>query len=584
MENSHKTLRLYIPISEKCCVSPSLSHCRGPASPFKTSLKPQQGRTSRCEEEEGTAETDKQGQTDKFGLIDLRETLKALDDFSEIHWLTELLPLCLECQSFISMGNQQGMKIKPRCHGYDENRDALPKSPRFQIPRKRRRRAEGLVYTDNSQHNLKMTPSTLRVPSKARRLTRLQITSSPTFGEWDSEEDRQIICTPASRRKRVLGSPQELQPSWRVKPPDALSADFRHSKSRDDVSVKEKCALPDSDTDLSEYDNDMYSTCISPTSLEPTGKREDNARNTQKARIIRPESDQKKEAEGGEEKSSQWLYEEMGRKAVAQRVMGKIEELEGIIRRVSLSSSDWIREEEAQFILDGCVDEERHRCRAEFGSQNKGCSEDKPQLIEEFHALGEALSQSLRQVLKVEGANTEREPFTEAKKTSSQPNNIGSTRKPLNLSSHSYPFAPNVPSDSSSPSLSAVGETSPVPTPSLSAILDVSQRTSSSFEGMSPILSPLFTSSRTDQHEKDISDRHRGWISSVGDSLFPQWAGGCRSSDGRKTFSQENLRLSEQNQTQTSRCTSETDDLLSSGIYANYATTTRSYMCVIKCN
>lgn len=578
-------------------MSPSLSHCRGPASPFKASLKPQQGLTSRCEEEKGTAETDKQGQTEKFGLIDLRETLKALDDFSEIRWLTDLLPLCLECQSFMSMGNQQGMKIKPHCHGNDENRDALPKSPRFQIPRKRRRRAEGLVY---SQHNLKMTPSTLRVPSKARRLTRLQITSSPTFGEWDSDEDRQIICTPASRRKRVLGSPQELQPSWRVKPPDALSADFRHSKNRDDLSVKEKCALPDSDTDLSEYDNDMYSICISPTSLEPTGKREDNARDTEKARIIRPESDQKKKAEGGEEKSSQWMYEEMGRKAAAQRVMGKIEELEGIIRRVSLSSSDWIREEEAQFILDGCVDEERHRCRAEFGSQNKGCSEDKPQLIEEFHALGEALSQSLRQVLKVEGPNAEREPFTEAKETSSQPNNIGSTRKPLNLSSHSYPFAFNVPSDSSSPSLSAGGETSPVPTPSLSAILDVSQRTSSSFKGMSPILSPLFTSSQhslplsqTDHHEKDISDCHRGWISSVGDSLFPQWAGGCRSSttasggtenDGRKTFSQENLRLSEQNQTQTFRCTSETDDLLSSGNYATYATTTRSYMCVMKCN
>ncbi|XP_051265966.1 uncharacterized protein LOC127368821 [Dicentrarchus labrax] len=243
MENTHKTLRLYIPISESSCVSPSLSHCRGPASPSEAPLKPQQGLTSNCKEE-GPAETVKQGQADKFGLTDLKKTLKALDDCSEIGWLTELLPLCLECQTFISMGNQQGTKIKPNCHGYEDNRDTLPKSPRFQIPRKRRRKLEGHVYPGAFQHNLKMTPGTQRVPPKARRLTKLQIMSSPTFGDWDLEEDRQIICTPAARRKRVVGkervslleernrSPQELKPTWRAKLPDASSANFTFSKKK----------------------------------------------------------------------------------------------------------------------------------------------------------------------------------------------------------------------------------------------------------------------------------------------------------------------------------------------------------------
>lgn len=575
-------------------MSPSLSHCRGPASPFKASLKPQRGLTSNCEEEEGTAEAEEQRRTDKLSLLELRETLKALDDFSEIRWLTELLPLCFECQAFTSMGNKQGMKIKPYCHGYAENRDASPKSPRFQIPRKRRRRVEGQVYTDNSQRNVKMTPRTLQVPSKSRRLTRFQITRSPTFGEWDSEEDRHIICTSAFRRKRVIGSPQELQPSWRVKLPDALSADFPVNK-KDDLSVKEECALPDSDTDLSEYDNDMYSMYISPTSLEPSRKTKDNARNTQEAQIIQPESgkDQENKAEGGEVKSSQWMHVEMGKKAAAERVLGKIEELEGIIRRVRLNSSDWVREgsngrDEAPFTLDGCTDEDKHRCRAEFGSQNKECNKDKPELIEEFHALCEALSQSLRQVLKMEGAKAEREPIKEAGKTS-KPNFIGSTRRPLNLASHSYHFTSNGLSYSSSPCHSAGGETPPVPTPSLYAILDVSQRTSSSSEDISPILSPLFTSSQlspplslTDQHEKDISDHHMGWISSVGDNLLPQWAGGCRSATtvlggtgngSRKTLSQANLSLSERNQSQT---TSDTEDLLSSGNNTNYASTTSS--------
>ncbi|XP_035851223.1 formin isoform X2 [Sander lucioperca] len=443
----------------------------------------------------------------------------------------------------MSMGNQQGTKSKPNFHGYAECRNALLKSPRLQIPRKRRRRVDGFIYTGSLQHNSRMTPGTPQAPPKARRLTKLRKTSSPTFEEWDLEENRSIVCTPAAWRKRVMGKervssleernrgPKKLKPAWRVKLPDAPSANVHRSssKKRKDLSVKEECALSDSDTDLSEYDNDLYSTYIS-----PIRKTEDSNRNTQNAQILQAarDTDEEKKAEGVEEKSSQWRYEEMGKKTAAWRVMDKIEEVEGIIRRVSLTSSDWIEEgsdgkDEPQFISDGCFEE----------TQEKGCNEDEPLLAEELHALGEALSQSLRQVLKMEGAKSESKPFTEAKKTFYEPNFVGSTKRPLNLPSYSCHFTSTVPNNSSSSSLS--------PSLSLSAILDVSPRTSSSFEGMSPILSPLFTSSLSSQRSLPLSltEQHEKVISAT-----------TVSGTGND---EKNSRKSEQNQTY--RRTSETE-------------------------
>ncbi|KAL7388023.1 hypothetical protein ABVT39_005548 [Epinephelus coioides] len=555
MEGTSATLSLYIPIRERSSVSPSLSHCRGPASPSEAPLNHQQGRTSNCEEE-GPAETVKQGQVDKV----FEEILKELNDSSEF-WLTELFLLCLERNTFMSMGNQHGTKIKPNFCGHAESWDILPKSPRLYIPRKRRRRVEELVYTGGFQHNLKMTPGTPRV----RRLTKLRIASSPAFEEWDVEADGLIMCTNAARRKRVMGkervssveernrSPQELKPVWRVRLPDAPSANVRRSSSnkRKDLSVEEERALPDSDTDISEYDNDMYSTVSS------TRKTEDSITNSQN-QITQAARDtgEDKRAESIE-KTSQW-------RSASQRVMGKIEEVEGIIRRVSVTSSDWLKEDsnEAELISDGCIGE----------SQNKGYNEDESLLVEELQALGEALSQSLRQVLKMEGAKIESEPFTEAKKTSYEPSLEGSTGRPLNLPSYSHSFTSTVPNNSS-----AGGETSPVPSPSLSAILDVSQRTSSSFEGMSPILSPLLTPSLysrcslplslTDRHENDISECHTRWRGSPQDSLFPQGGGGCGSANTVSGGTGNDERSSRKSgQSQTYRRTGETsrDDLLSS--------------------
>lgn len=571
MENGHKTLHLYIPVYESRHWSPSLSHCGGPPSPFKVSLELQQGPTSHCKEEEkGSNKTEKQDQTDTFGLRDRRESLKPLGDLSKIGRLTDLLPLCLERQAFIRMGNQQGAKIKPHYHGHAENLDALPKSPRFQIPRKRRRRAERPVYSTDSLQRFKMTPRIL--PLRTRGVTRLQITSSPTFGEWDSEEDGQIFCTPACRRKRVLKSPHALQPSLRMKSPGGLTAEKKDpSFPRNGSPSKKESSLPDSDTDQSEYD-ELYPVFTSSYSEETAKKIEDDARETPKFPIIQPESDkvQEKGAKVAEKKSP-WMCDEMGRRDAARRVMGKIEELESIIRQVSLNSSDWSREEEAK--CSGQVDEGKQRCGAELSSQNKLTSEDKPQLLEEFQTLSEALSRSLRQVLKVEGAREEKKVLADDEKISEY--------NPLSYSDH---FTSGVPNNTSSHSHSAHVETSSVPSPSLS---DVSERTSSRFEVMSSILSPLFTPSQhslslspTHQQREVISDHRNGTIGLVGDNLFAHWTGGCqavtadpsgRENDNRKTFCQGNLTQSEQDQTQIPQSFSERDDLLSSGNNINHA-------------
>ncbi|KAM3602530.1 uncharacterized protein V6R79_005853 [Siganus canaliculatus] len=542
MESSHKTLRLYAPVSERSCVSPCLSHCRGPASPFKAPLKPQRGLTSHCGEEDSTG-TAKQHQADKSALTDFKEVL---DDYSEICWLTELLRLCLESQTLINMGNQQGMRTKPNCYDFAESRDALQKSPRFQIPRKKRRRMEELVYSGTFQHNVKTTSGALRGPPKTRRPAKLQMTSLRTFGHWDSEEDRLNIYTPAARRKRVIASPQG--PTWRAKLVDAPSEKFTSCRRaffspRPDLSAEEA-----SDTDLSEYDNDVHPAYTSPVSVDWTQTTQDCNRNPLKARITHPERDrdEAKNGEAVEEKSSQWMYKESGEKAAAaQRVMGKIEEVEGIIRRVSLTSSDWIRgadedKDEDQFVSSGKVSEE---FSLQVKSKKEGSSEDKPLLVDELQALGEALTQSLRQVLKVEAAETEREPFTQ-EKTSQKTNLQGSRTRPLNILSHAYDLDSAVQNNSPQIRHFEDGESSDVPPSCMTTAWGASQRASSPCEGTSPILSPLLTPS---QHGKDNTECSTGWKGSVEDAVESAVTG----NDVKKMI----LRLREQ----TSRSSNETE-------------------------
>nr|XP_043904409.1 formin isoform X1 [Solea senegalensis] len=395
------------------------------------------------------------------------------------------------------MGNKQSSKL------YAESLETLPKSPRIQSPQKRRRRRE-----DSLHHHLRMMPGTPQVPSKAKRPTKLWVTSSPTSGEWYLEED--IIYTHTGRKNVVTekdrgNKTQELKSTWRVKLPDAASGNSPkcHSKNesqshRKDSVVEDESASADSDADLSDYDNETYSvrsTDLSRRTEERT-RRAATAPNSQSVR----EKCEEKKSEDEAVKSTQCWFEELRKRAAAQRVRGKIEEVEGIIRRVSLTSLDWIKEgseggDEAEFVPCGGVSEdqlEQQRCQPQFSSdsqketRNMGHNADKILLAEELHVLCEALSKSLQQVLRMEGAKVD------------------------DIQNPSCPdhFMPK----DLSLSLSSSGGASSEPSPPLSTLLNVSARSSISFDRMSPILSPSFKSfqsSQLSQHEEENHGSHK---------------------------------------------------------------------------
>lgn len=551
MENSLKPLHLNIPVSEGSNLGPSISHWRGNASLLKASLKPQQRPTSgKEEEEEGRTESQKRYHMDAFDLRDWRENIKPPGDLSNIVRPNQLLPLCLECHAFTRMGNQQGAKIKPPFQGYAECRAASPKSPRFQVPRKRRRRGEKPIYSIES------IPRTARTfTSNESTGSRLQMTSSSTSREWNLDEDRHTFCTPTPRRKRILKSQHDFKPLLGMKSLETLTADCPVSRNGlsfpgNALSAKKEPSLQDSDTDQSEYD-ELSSVLIYP-SKEPAKKTEEGAWDEPKCPLIQPEKDEDQE-KGGKlgGKNSPWIFSEMAKKEAAERVRSKIEELEDIIRQVSLNSSDQRRQKQSKCPFNIPI-------REEESLQNTLCQDPGPQLVEEFQALSEALSQSLRQVLKVEGAREEKILATSSE--SSQLN-------PLLYSDH---CTSNWSSNASSNSHSARGETA----------LDASEKTSASFEGTSPILLPLFSSSQQSPtgsltHREGVnSDHHRGRINSVGSDLSPQWIGDCEAAtadsgrtekENRNRFCQGNLRQSEQDQAPVSRGINERDDLLSSG-------------------
>lgn len=389
VESSRGTLRLDIPLSEMSCVSRSLSD-----PPFRAPLKTPGELAKEEEKEEGLTESE----MPSFHLTDFREILQVLDDFCEIRRLTELLPLRVH-RGEVEMGNQQGVKEKPCSPGFSFNHDRFQKSG-FQVPQT----AEGTVPANNR------IARSLLMPSK---------TSSPP----------QVFCTSVSRR--TIRGPPELQPAWKARTDFPFKSDLSSKKGS---SVILESSLSDSDTDLSEYDNENYSS---------TGKLE-NGRSTREGgrcppadKKIQPGGDGDQAKPQGEEHTSPWTEEEMGNKAVAQRVKGKIEELEGIIRQVGLSP-DWMVEgdhgrDEAD--LDGDDPRDNLECRKTF-SKTTGRSDDKHHLIEEFQALGEALSQSLRQVLKMEAPKAEREASIKTQKITPEPNHSRSTTRIFPLLSH----------------------------------------------------------------------------------------------------------------------------------------------------
>lgn len=575
MEESLKFLK--IPLSEGSHVSPAISSRRGNVFHLKASQKAEQGLTSgkgekkegEEEEEEGRTDSQKLDRIDTFDPTDWRENIKPPGDLSRIVRPDQPSPLCWECQASTRMGNQQGTKIKPPFQGYAECRAASPKSPRFQIPRKRRRRGGKPVYFTQSIPRSKLTARTL--PSNERAAARLQTSTSSTFGGWNLKDDRHIFCTPTPRRKRILESQHNFEPLLGMRSLGALTADCPVSQSspfpHNDLSANKEPSLQDSDTDQSEYD-ELSSVLIYPYSKEPATKTEECAWDEPKGPLIKPEKfeEEEKERKLGGKKNSTWIFSELAKKEAAERVRSKIEELEGILRQVSLNSSGQRRQEQSKGQMFNIpVREDKSLHKAFY--QDTGT-----QLVEEFQALSEALSQSLRQVLKVEGAREEKLLATES--------------SPLNPVLHSDHCASTWSSNTSSNSPCLPhGETLPSPPPSPSTSLDVPEETSASFEGTSPILSPILSSSHKTLtlslpcQQGVASDHHSFRNNFVGGDSPPHWVGddeadtrdsGGTEKENRNCFFQGYLRPSGRDQAQESRCISERD-LLSSGNFAHHS-------------
>lgn len=554
-------LNLSIPLGKD-----SLCSCRCNVFPLKASLKPQQGPTSVEgveKEAEGRADSEKLDHFDAFDLRDLTENIKQPGDRSKIVHPNPLLPLSLECQAFTKMGNQQAMKIKPHSQGYAKGQAAMARSPRFQMPRKRRKRGEGPIYFTDSAPRSKLTAKTL--PSNKKTPSRLQMTSSSTFGEWNFQDDRNIFCYPAPRRKRISRSQHYFKPLLGLKSLEALTADCPVSQNspsfpQNDLSAKKAPSLQDSDSDQSEYD-ELSSVLIYPYSKEPAKKTKEGAWNEPIYQLIQPEGneDVEKERTLGRKKST-WINSEMANKDAEERVKSKIEELENIICQVNLKSLSQRRQGESKHLIKIPV------C-AEKRLQNAFRQDTGTQLVEEFQALSEALSQSLRQVLKVEGARKEK-----VFETSSKP-------YPLNPVSNSDQCTSNWSSNTySNAHFDRVENTSIAPSFSM---LDVCEETSASFDGMSPILSPLFSSSHSSLtvslncQQGVVSDQHTDFVSGA---LSPQWLGECEAAtkdsgrtekEERNCSYQENCR-SERDLALISSCINE-KDLLSSGNCATYS-------------
>lgn len=558
-------LNLSIPRGKGSLSNPSISYCRGNVFHLKASLKPHKGPASgegekkegEEEEEEGRTDSQKRDHFDAFDLGGWKENIKQPGELSKIVNPNQLLPLSLECQAFTRMGNQQGMKIKPLFQGDAEGQATMPKSPRFQIPRKRRKRGEKPIYFTDSVPRSKLTTRTL--PSNEKVPSRIQITSSSTFGGWKLEDDRHIFCTPAPRRKRILRSQHNFKPLLGLKSLEALTADCSVSQNstsfpQKDLPAKKASSLQDSDTDHSEYD-ELSSVLIYPCSKEPARTTKKGAWDEPKCPIIQPEIHEDKEKRKLGRKNSARVSSKMAKKEAAERVRRKIEELEDIIHQVSLNSLSQRRQEESKYPFNIPI-------RDEKSLQNAFPEDTGTQLVEEFQALSEALSQSLRQVLKVEGAREEKLLVTSSESSRLIPVSYSDQR------------ASNWPNNTDSNSHLAQVETTSFP-PS-SPMLDVSEGTYASIEGTSPILSPLFSSShksltvRLTCQQGVVSDQHTYF---VGTALSPQWFGECEEAtkDSGRTekengncWYQGNIRQSERDQALASNCINK-KDILSSG-------------------
>ncbi|KAM6965328.1 formin [Aplochiton taeniatus] len=237
----------------------------------------------------------------------------------------------------VGMGNHQGL-TKVKHHLGSAEMPEEVSGPRLQPSRKRGRSVEEGSCPDTLQHTLIQSSGTQWPVSQSRRLKRLWMMTTSPGGE-NQERGKAGLRTAASAGGAALRA------------------------------VQEDLVEFDSDAELSEYDNELYLSYSSPSrpqeGMEPqasTRLSPDEGTSQTLSPAQESSSSEEWRPEGVEERARKRIREEKERRDAAWRVMGKIEEVEGIIRRVSLTSVDWIRQgrEEHRFpsVPDGCEWEE----------------------------------------------------------------------------------------------------------------------------------------------------------------------------------------------------------------------------------
>ncbi|XP_071019909.1 uncharacterized protein [Oncorhynchus clarkii lewisi] len=531
---------------------------RGPGSSLhKTASLRAQPIISHHPTEEGPVETVQWDQSGELGFKKQKQSFEedskadglGSSSDSELHWLADLhlLPLCSECKARVGMGNQGG---KLRHLGSEESQDGcsprLPPDPQAT----RRRRTGGMNGTSSLQHTLTRSPGTPRTAgsSKRMRLKRLwkmsarpaeetlqwgAVESSPAYpsdGVSNSnfterrntvmrggEKEKMDTVQGGREREKCSKSPTMTQEAKRpcTVPSSAVLDSLRgvllsenHSCSlnkvlpfeyhyssrtpREVVTLKEESVHIDSDTELSEYDNEFCNISPFPSKPQEVEDAQDSTRQSPEGGSNQALSPSQ---EGGRAEKG-WRME-MKRKEAAWRVMEKIEEVEGIIRRVSLTSADWIKEGREGSVFDlftstPDVSEEESVSETKPESsfqlqpelQDWGTTLEDSLPAEEIHALGEALSQSLRRALRMEGLGEDED--WEAVRCRETTWNIN-----LEQTSPELSWDPIDLSNGNTMTFDPMREWKRPSSPSL--LDNSSLRTSSSFNSMSPMMSPILS-------------------------------------------------------------------------------------------
>ncbi|XP_062324058.1 uncharacterized protein LOC134025178 [Osmerus eperlanus] len=568
MEGTHSTHLLYSPIEEKVSRTQCFPTHRAPAGQQTSTFFKKQPIATHSGLWEEPTEAKRRSQADERDSRSFKEALKP-NSSSDLFWLTDLLPLCYQCKSMLGMGNQGG---KTKNHGSLETQEGSPGSPHPQTA-KRRRSTEGSRCTSKLEHTLAQSSRSSRGTSRGRRLKRLWMMRSPPAEEqldWGPTEQSppsevQSFSTAGRAsvvRAAVMGAKRENLPgvlssalgekkvcSGSATSPGSSSrvprSEIRSLSPRDVLSLKDVSFHFDSDAELSEYENEMYNACASPSSPQSDGEPLDSTRHSPEGGMAQALSPRQEQRTPGKEwrvervemeereKAAQRRCVEMERRDAAWRVKGKIREVEGIIRRVSFTSGDWIRERregddwrEGQLFAslpDGCACKEtvsepqpqpltqpRPQPQPQLDQvimvsqpqpqvQLEGCSptQENTLLVEEHLYLGEAFSQRLTRAFWMEGLGEDvdwetmrhggglregREtewPFSFDPGTPESPSWKSLTQSPNTLELHSdmITFDPFTELEASSP-------------PPLTTLVDTSPLAPSSFHSMSPILYP----------------------------------------------------------------------------------------------